>query len=68
MFPKIAQELPSAWAESLSWILNRYTVVYPSLQVFFGGLAKGYHRDRNLMPGVGSCTPSAAASACATRL
>lgn len=63
--PDIARDLGNASLESLSWVLNGYTIAYAALLVFFGRLAERYRRNMSFLLGIGLFTAASAACAAA---
>jgi len=64
--PNIALDFGNPSLESLSWILNGYTITYAALLVFFGRLSERYPRNVSFLVGIGSFTAASAACAAAT--
>src|SRR6516162_465867 len=64
--PNIALDFANPSLESLSWILNGYTITYAALLVFFGRLSERYPRNVSFLVGIGAFTAASAACAAAT--
>jgi hypothetical protein len=64
--PNIALDFANPSLESLSWILNGYTIAYAALLVIFGRLSERYPRNVSFLVGIGTFTAASAACAAAT--
>jgi EmrB/QacA subfamily drug resistance transporter len=64
--PNIALDFADPSLESLSWILNGYTIAYAALLVFFGRVSERYPRNLSFLVGIGAFTAASAACAAAT--
>src|SRR5260370_16871569 len=65
--PNIALDFGNPRLESLSWILNGYTIAYAALLVFFGRLSERYPRNVTFLLRLGSFTAPSSPSPAPTR-